>query len=72
LLRIVGDFHPLEVDHGQIASFFGCLCRHHAPPNLSQFTRVSLDFRVGVGGYFDPEWRPEGVKALHGWREVTL
>ena len=66
------DFHPLEVEYGQIGQFHGTLCRHHAPPNPSMFTRVSLDFRIGIEDYFDPEWKLEGIKAYHGRREVIM
>ena len=63
--------HPLEVDYGTIAAFHGALCRHRAPPNASPYLRASLDFRVGVGRFFDPDWRLPGVKAQHGWRRWT-
>ena len=49
-----GDYHPLEVEPGQIAVFHGSLCRHHVPANPTRCTRASLDFRVGVEGCFDP------------------
>eukprot|EP00759_Apiculatamorpha_spiralis_P010663 PhF_6_TR17407/c0_g1_i1/m.26646 len=64
----VGDFHPLPLPYGQVAWFYGCLCYHYAPPNLSPFCRVSLDFRIGVEGYFDPTWKLEGVKRQHSWK----
>ena len=67
-----GDFHPLAVDYGEMACFHGALCSHFAPPNESSHLRVSLDFRIGVGRFFDPEWRLPGVKAQHTWREVLL
>jgi len=65
------DFHPLEVDHGQIACFHGALRHHYAPANPSHSLRVSLDFRIGVGVFFDPEWSLPGVKASHSWRRVN-
>ena len=67
-----GDFHPLAVTHGEIARFHGTLCHHHAPPNASLCTRVSLDFRVGIGRFFDPHWRLKGAKAQHTRVEVLL
>jgi hypothetical protein len=33
---------------------------------------MSLDFRVGVEGYFDPAWTMRGTKADHNRREVVL
>ena len=67
-----GDFHALDVEYGEIACFHGTLCHHFAPPNPSQHTRVSLDFRVGIGEYFDAEWKMAGVKAQHGRRTVRV
>lgn len=68
----IGDYTPLDIDYGSLAMFHGTLCRHSVPANKSKFTRVSLDFRVGVGNYYDPEWTLEGVKASHGRRELLL
>eukprot|EP00415_Alexandrium_ostenfeldii_P004271 UN4271 len=51
-----GDFLPLEIEYGAIAMFHGTLCRHSVPPNTTHCTRVSLDFRIGVGAFFDPAW----------------
>ena len=67
-----GDFHPLEVSYGAIAAFHGTLCRHSVPPNGTDSARMSMDFRVGVGRYFDPAWRLPGVKASHAYREANL
>ena len=65
----VGDFHPLDVRVGQLASFHGALCRHRAPANASRSTRVSIDFRIGIVPYFDPHWQMPGVRAQHTRRE---
>ena len=40
--------------------------------NASRRTRVSLDFRVGVEGFFDPEWSMAGTKADHDRRTFTV
>ncbi|CAK9005947.1 unnamed protein product [Durusdinium trenchii] len=66
------DFHPLSLDVGKIAMFHGTLVRHYAPPNSTTFLRVSMDFRVGVGRYFDPDWKLEGLQHYHGRRKITL
>ncbi len=66
------DYHPLDVDYGEIACFHGALRHHYAPPNTSEHLRASLDFRIGVGACFDPEWTLPGVKALHSWKHVPL
>jgi len=48
------DDAPLDVGYGEVAAFHGSVCSHHVPANESRHTRVSLDFRVGVEGFFDP------------------
>ena len=63
---------PLAVDYGEAALFHGSVCRHHVPANPSGHTRVSLDFRVGVEGYFDPHWSMRGTKEDHGRRRVVV
>ena len=67
-----GDDHPFEVDVGEIALFHGTVCKHHVPANPSEWTRASLDFRVGIEGYFDPSWSMKGTKQDHGRRTVRL
>eukprot|EP00435_Cladocopium_sp_Y103_P005424 s313_g1.t2 len=67
-----GDYEPLDISYGQIGIFHGTLCRHHVPENSSEFTRVSMDFRIGLGEYFDPRWQLDGVKHVHGRREIWL
>ncbi|KAL7484418.1 hypothetical protein ACHAW6_010056 [Cyclotella cf. meneghiniana] len=47
-------------------------CRHYVNANRSAWTRVSLDFRVGVQGYFDPHWQMIGTTDDHSRRKVTL
>ena len=66
------DFKPLSIDYGTIAMFHGSLCRHYAPMNKSQYTRVSLDFRIGIGEYFDPKWVLKDARGKHGRREVDI
>lgn len=66
------DFHPLDINYGQIARFHGTQARHYAPPNRSAFTRVSLDFRIGVSRFFDPTWRLDVVKLQHGRKFFQL
>eukprot|EP00804_Cyclotella_cryptica_P014022 CCRYP_002503-RD/>CCRYP_002503-RD protein AED:0.04 eAED:0.04 QI:1235/1/1/1/1/0.83/6/1011/570 len=68
----VGDFHPLMAEFGQVASFHGSSCRHYVNANHSTWTRVSLDFRVGIEGYFDPHWQMIGTTDDHSRRMVTL
>ena len=66
------DYHPLELDYGSIGAFHGSLLRHYVPANPTAYTRVSLDFRVGVEGHFDPRWQLRGSKEDHSRRTATL
>jgi len=67
-----GDYHPLKAEYGEVASFHGSSCKHTVNPNHSLWTRVSLDFRVGVEGYYDPQWQMSGTTNDHSRRKVTL
>ena len=40
------DFRPLALQYGELATFYGVYCCHFAVENLTESTRVSLDFRV--------------------------
>lgn len=66
------DYHPIPAEIGQAVSFHGSSCRHYVNANASNDTRVSLDFRIGVQGFFDPYWQMKGTTDDHGRREVTL
>ena len=44
------DYHPLELDIGQCARFYGNQCTHFTLANDTQDTRVSLDLRVVDSG----------------------
>jgi len=55
----------VEVDRGGIAAFHGTSWRHYVPANGTGETRVSLDFRVGVQGFFDPKWSLKGTTDEH-------
>jgi len=66
------DYQPLAIDYGSIAMFHGTLCRHKVPANSSSFTRISMDFRIGIGEFYDRDWHLDGVKMEHGRREAIL
>jgi len=66
------DYIPLGVKVGEVAAFHGSSCKHFVPANPSAHTRVSLDFRVGVKGFFDPIWTMLGTVSDHNRREVKL
>ncbi|KAL3827129.1 hypothetical protein ACHAXA_002364 [Cyclostephanos tholiformis] len=67
-----GDYRPLQVEYGEVVSFHGSSRRHYVNPNRSLWTRVSLDFRVGIGGYFDPDWQMNGTTNDHNRRKVNV
>ena len=67
-----GDYHPIDVKYGEVAVFHGSSCRHFVPKNVTHHTRMSLDFRVGVEGYFDSSWMMQGTTDDHSRRRVSL
>lgn len=67
-----GDFHQLRADFAEVASFHGSSCSHYINANHSLWTRVSLDFRVGIEGFFDPNWQMIGTTDDHSRKKVTL
>jgi hypothetical protein len=40
------DFHPIQLDYGEVFRFYGNRCRHFNKKNISNKTRISFDFRV--------------------------
>ncbi|KAJ1453444.1 hypothetical protein M885DRAFT_524372 [Pelagophyceae sp. CCMP2097] len=59
----VGDFAPIELDHGAAVRFWGNQVRHHTVPNTTAATRVSLDLRAMArrnfnADFFDRRGRP--------------
>lgn len=67
-----GDYHQVGANVGEVLSFHGSTCRHYVNSNHSLWTRMSLDFRVGVSGYFEPNWQMNGTTADHSRRKVTV
>ena len=66
------DYHPIPARIGQVISFHGSSRKHYVNPNSTPNSRVSLDFRIGVSGYFDPYWQMKGTTNDHGRKEFTL
>ena len=64
----LGDFHPLNLDYGQIYRGYLNQCRHYTNVNDTDLTRVSIDFRLAseqTGGH-DPSFHQgsrRGAKA---------
>mmetsp|Transcript_23571 Transcript_23571/g.28479 ORF Transcript_23571/g.28479 Transcript_23571/m.28479 type:complete len:88 (+) Transcript_23571:45-308(+) len=40
------DFHPIELEYGQLLRFNGNECTHFTKSNVTDHTRVSFDFRA--------------------------
>merc|ERR1712183_415288 len=50
------DFAPLNLEYGELCRWYGTNCAHFTLPNISDQTRVSLDFRVvPEGAYCDTQ-----------------
>lgn len=63
------DYHPIEANIGEAIAWHGSSRRHYVNANASPNTRVSLDFRIGVQGYFDPRWEMQGTTHDHTRQE---
>ncbi|KAL9188543.1 hypothetical protein ACHAXT_006921 [Thalassiosira profunda] len=46
------DWHPIEGEYGSVKRFAGAICTHWTAENKTDFTRVSLDFRIIPGSMF--------------------
>mmetsp|Transcript_34960 Transcript_34960/g.41745 ORF Transcript_34960/g.41745 Transcript_34960/m.41745 type:complete len:299 (-) Transcript_34960:412-1308(-) len=68
----LGDYSPLGTQLGEVSSFHGTACRHYVNRNETPYTRASLDFRVGIEPYYDPEWEMVGTRADHLRQKVEL
>ena len=67
------DFEPLgTVEVGEVGVFHGTSKAHHVPPNKGDFTRVSIDFRIGVEGFFDQTWSMKGTSDEHTRRVIEM
>eukprot|EP00931_Biecheleriopsis_adriatica_P041509 TRINITY_DN23718_c0_g1_i3.p1 TRINITY_DN23718_c0_g1~~TRINITY_DN23718_c0_g1_i3.p1 ORF type:complete len:523 (+),score=89.89 TRINITY_DN23718_c0_g1_i3:38-1606(+) len=42
----LGDYHPFEGTYGDAFRFYGSRCLHYTKDNITDGTRVSMDFRV--------------------------
>ena len=65
LLSVVQNYVPFNLSVGEIGAFHGTSHKHHVPPNPTKSTRVSIDFRVGVEGFYDSKWSMAGTSDEH-------
>jgi hypothetical protein len=69
---VSGNYDRTNAALGQAASFHGSSKKHFVEANASRFTRMSLDFRIGIEGYYDPTWSMAGTKADHDRKVFEL
>lgn len=67
-----GDYHPIVANIGEVISWHGSSRKHYVNPNATVNTRVSLDFRIGVEGYYDPLWEMQGTTDDHTRKKVDI
>ena len=67
-----GFYQSFGASKGEVVRFHGTSKRHYVPSNPTTKSRVSLDFRVGVEGSFDPNWGMKGEMGGHGRRLLVL
>ena len=70
-----GNMRQLELRCGEIGRFYGVDVRHTAPPNLTGYCRLSLDFRVAPAASYDVGWSllgREQLKIKHEMRAACV
>lgn len=66
---LIGDFHPVTLEIGEVFCFYGNKCRHFNKCNRTEKTRISLDFRIIPMSSYDETWDRESV---HGKLPLKL
>lgn len=62
------DFHPININYGEVFRFYGNRCRHFNKKNKTEFSRISLDFRViPASKYVEQE-----SSAIHSGRKFAV
>ena len=67
-----GEFGAIRLPQGSLCAFFGTMLRHFAPPNVTPWCRVSLDFRVAFADEWNPEWVLPGLAFRHQMRRIAV
>jgi cytidyltransferase-like protein len=47
------DWHPIEAEYGTVKRFAGAMCLHWTTDNTTDYTRVSIDFRLIAGPLYE-------------------
>lgn len=62
------DFHPINIEYGEVFRFYGNRCRHFNKRNHTDQTRISFDFRVIPGS----QYNEEAGTAVHSGRKFVV
>ena len=62
------NFFPLKIQKGEFISFYGNKCHHYNMLNITNKTRISLDFRVIPGSIY----KDSPDEAVHSKRKFTI
>jgi len=63
-----GDFHPINIQYGEVFRFYGNRCRHYNKRNISAVTRISFDFRVIPASKYEEQ----ATSAIHSGRKFVV
>jgi hypothetical protein len=63
-----GDFHPINIEYGEVFRFYGNRCRHFNKRNSSNRTRISLDFRIIPASQYEEK----DTVAIHSGRKFVV
>lgn len=63
-----GDFHPINIQYGEVFRFYGNQCRHYNMKNNTGKTRISFDFRIIPASQYEET----DNAAIHSGRKFTV
>jgi hypothetical protein len=63
-----GDFHPININYGEVFRFYGNKCRHYNKRNRTNQSRISFDFRIIPGS----KYNEETSSAIHSGRKFIV
>ena len=62
------DYHPINIQYGEVFRFYGNRCRHYNKKNISKKTRISFDFRVIPAS----QYKEVDASAVHSGRKFCI
>lgn len=63
-----GDFHPINIQYGEVFRFYGNQCRHYNMKNNTGKTRISFDFRIIPSSQYEETH----TTSIHSGRKFTI